>query len=434
MEGQNVVITSKITKSEAVACTAMFCVEDPCCNSCSAGLMAGDIRLVSGSIEIGCSGTECDWEDTCTYSEGDVAVIYGTVGDNGTSIYVNDRCLLGTSSGFNDECGMPRVGYNETTIDSLAGKNGQSVMVTNSIDMNTDLAACTMMFCQDDNLCCNSCYADARFGNVSLVSETNAIGCHGTNCGYEDNCIYESKEIVTVYGKVVADSESVTIEVDDHCYAKPGCTDVGSIDYGLCMMHMGYGVSNGKCAPIGGCGSNEHVFFDDMRDCEAACFSPSCKDHSEEFYGNCKMVIGYGVVDGECASIGGCNRTADLFDSMSACEQACEVGIATTSVITASTPSTCVDFTDEFFGPCKMILGYGLVDGACTTLGGCNRTDDMFQSMEECEAVCGGNSMVTTESYGEKTMGNGGFAIAGYKMTGYLVSSASLVLLSFIFV
>merc|ERR1712183_720310 len=236
----------------------------------------------------------------------------------------DDRCLFGTSNGINENCGLPRDGYAETKVDSLSGKSGESVMVTSAIDINADLAACTAKFCLDENLCCNSCTSGAAFGNVSLTSDTYAIGCHGTNCDYEANCIYYDSEIVTVYGKVVASPDKVvTIEVDDHCRAKPTCTDVGDIDYGVCKMHMGYGVSNGECAPIGGCGSNEHVFYDDYVDCVASCFPPSCDDHSGEFYGNCKMVVGYGVVDGVCSAIGGCNMTDGLFNSMAACEISC---------------------------------------------------------------------------------------------------------------
>lgn len=457
MEGEKVVITSKIIPNDdMVVCTLMFCDDsNPCCNTCNTNLIADDgINLYPGGIEIGCSGTNCDWDQQCTYYEGDVAVIHGTVGDNGTAIYVDDSCLFGTSNGINDDCGMPRDGYTETNVDSLSGKNGESVMVTQSISINTDLAACTSMFCLDDNLCCNSCTSGAAFGNVSLTSDTYAIGCHGTNCDYEENCIYHDKEIVTVYGKVVATPDNaVTIEVDDHCPAKPRCTDVSDIDFGMCMMFMGYGVADGECVSIGGCGSNEHVFYNDMKECVTSCRSPSCDDHSGEFYGNCKMIVGYGVVDGVCSSIGGCNKTEGLFDSMGKCERSCGtdsfVGI-TTMIDPPATTSSCVDFTGEFFGNCRMILGYGLVDGACSTLGGCNRTDDMFATMGGCELACGNNTMkdanfgdlgsdnstmkdIVGDLIGSDDMTSTGYAASyGYPMTAYL--SVSLAFLSFIFV
>merc|ERR1711935_376678 len=199
---------------------------------------------------------------------------------------------------------------------------------------------------------------------------------------------------------------------------------------GMCMMFMGYGVADGECVSIGGCGSNEHVFYNDMKECVTSCRSPSCDDHSGEFYGNCKMIVGYGVVDGVCSSIGGCNKTEGLFDSMGKCERSCG--------------------TDRFFGNCRMILGYGLVDGACSTLGGCNRTDDMFATMGGCELACGNNTMkdanfgdlgsdngtmkgIVGDLIGSDDMTSTGYAASyGYPMTAYL--SVSLAFLSFIFV
>jgi len=75
-----------------------------------------------------------------------------------------------------------------------------------------------------------------------------------------------------------------------------------------------------------------------------------------------------------------------------------------------------------------MVVGYGVVDGVCSAIGGCNMTDGLFDSMAACEISCG-----TVGVGGITTMTNAGYVSSfGYPMAAYL--SASLVSLSFIFV
>jgi len=222
MAGQNVVVISKISISESAGCTIMFCDEsDPCCNSCVSSLLMGDIILESSENgpEIGCYGNDCDWWLGCTYNEEDVAVVHGNVSSDGNSIIVHDSCLLGTPSGVQDSCGAQRSGYTETTFEAInADMNGQKVMLSYYIE-NAEMAACTIMFCPDDNSCCNSCSNSPSFDSVTLISSgENEIGCVGTECDYEGNCVYNSGDTVTVYGMVDSSTTgSVSIIVDDHC-------------------------------------------------------------------------------------------------------------------------------------------------------------------------------------------------------------------------
>ena len=50
----------------------------------------------------------------------------------------------------------------------------------------------------------------------------------------------------------------------------------------------------------------------------------------------------------------------------------------------------CEDLTDADYGPCLMLLGYGLRDGACASIGGCYRPEDpmLFPTLEACESAC----------------------------------------------
>ncbi len=50
----------------------------------------------------------------------------------------------------------------------------------------------------------------------------------------------------------------------------------------------------------------------------------------------------------------------------------------------------CADLADVSFGACEAIVGFGIVDGACTWISGCSANGyDLFDSMEACEEGCG---------------------------------------------
>jgi len=217
MDGQKVTVTSEVSPDPLAACTMMLCDEatDPCCNECTSGLLMGGMKL--DSPDLVCSGTNCDFMDQCTYSEGDIITVYGTV--SGSSIIVDSHCLVGTQLGTMANCGQPRDGYTEVEAESI-GPNmaGQNVMVTTSIQ-TADFAACTRMACPLENMCCNSCHADPFVGGVNnlylIESSGNKLGCQGNECDWKDNCLYSSSDIVTIYGTVGENGN--IIHVHDHC-------------------------------------------------------------------------------------------------------------------------------------------------------------------------------------------------------------------------
>lgn len=213
MGGQRVMVTSRVSPNMNAQCTMMFCFDDDlCCNNCNSGLVMGDILL--DSADIGCQGTNCDWMDSCTYNEGDVVTVYGVV--SGNSIIVDNHCLVGSQMGSMSGCGDLREGYTEVDVASIGPDMfDQKVMVTSSVE-NPMMAACTRMACPEENLCCNSCHANSIFGDVYLVdSGGQKLGCQGTDCDWEDNCIYSEGDIVTVYGTVGGVGD--IINIDDHC-------------------------------------------------------------------------------------------------------------------------------------------------------------------------------------------------------------------------
>jgi len=216
MDGQNVTVTSKVSPNPLAACTMRLCDDaDLCCNSCTSGLLMEGILL--DSPDLVCAGTNCDYMDNCTYDEGDVITIHGKI--SGSTIEVDSHCLVGTQQGTMASCGLLRDGYTEVEAESI-GPNmaGQNVMVSTSIQ-TADFAACTRMGCPPENLCCNSCHADPFIGGINnlylIESNGNKLGCQGNECDWEDNCLYSSSDVVTIYG-AVGDNGNI-IHVHDHC-------------------------------------------------------------------------------------------------------------------------------------------------------------------------------------------------------------------------
>ncbi len=105
---------------------------------------------------------------------------------------------------------------------------------------------------------------------------------------------------------------------------------------------------------------------------------PTCEDLAGVDFGMCLAVLGIGVVDGQCTWISGCDAGGiTLFDTVEDCETECA--------------SPCEDLGGVDFGPCDMLLGVGLVNGACTYVSGCSAQGyEFFTSVEECESACGG--------------------------------------------
>lgn len=103
-EGELVMVKSRITYSDSVSCTKIGCSEaNPCCNNCSRSSINFKKKKFRKVIltpkdktveDIGCYGSNCDWEDNCAYSRSKMVIVYGKVTkENGSySIIVDKHC------------------------------------------------------------------------------------------------------------------------------------------------------------------------------------------------------------------------------------------------------------------------------------------------------------------------------------------------------
>jgi len=54
------------------------------------------------------------------------------------------------------------------------------------------------------------------------------------------------------------------------CGASP-CTDLSGVEFGTCEMFMGWGVVDGKCTGVSGCGAMGYTFFQSEFECQSEC-------------------------------------------------------------------------------------------------------------------------------------------------------------------
>lgn len=118
---------------------------------------------------------------------------------------------------------MPMISdFVETTVSEIGPSMvGQKVRVTTTLSPS-DMAACTQMFCDTTDPCCNSCNTGLYMGRGSIPLYTNdgvtPLDCSGTNCDYLDNCTYGPNDNVMVQGIVeISEYNEIAIAVEMHC-------------------------------------------------------------------------------------------------------------------------------------------------------------------------------------------------------------------------
>jgi hypothetical protein len=138
------------------------------------------------------------------------------------------------------------------------------------------------------------------------------------------------------------------------------CMDLSGIDFGMCAMAMGWANINGHCQFLSGCGyivdgtDYSPYFFSDNHDCNASCgYTEGCEDLEGIDFGACDMVLGIGVINGQCVSISGCSYTGsdgvNYYDSFSLTLEQCEF--------------ICLGNTiDECYDSSNVILDYACIE------------------------------------------------------------------------
>jgi len=183
-----------------------------------------------------------------------------------------------------------------------------------------------------------------------------------------------------------------------------GCLDLVMVDFGDCEMFMGFGMILGQCTGISGCGpvvdgvDYSPFLFATQEECELMCgetvFVEPCSDLLGVDFGPCDMFLGFGIVNGQCAPISGCGYTIGgmdysmaIFSTVEECEEICNL------IFT----EPCHDVDGVDFGAlfCPNPLGYAVVGGTCSIVNGCgyqvgntDYTYSFYDSLADCQAAC----------------------------------------------
>ncbi len=116
-----------------------------------------------------------------------------------------------------------------------------------------------------------------------------------------------------------------------------------------------------------------------------------CFDLAGVDFGMCDMWMGYAYVNGSCVGVSGCSYVVDdvnyspyFFSDNDDCISSC------------GAIDECMDVEGIDFGLCNMWLGYALVGGTCTSIGGCGYIVDevdyspaFYPNLSECFLACG---------------------------------------------
>lgn len=119
------------------------------------------------------------------------------------------------------------------------------------------------------------------------------------------------------------------------------CSNLAGINFGLCDQFLGYGIINGICSPISGCGTivgnidYSTALVELLESCQMGCENiseaPACSDLSTIDFGACAMPLGYGLIDNQCQMISGCSTisgTIDYASSLYSTADSCQLCIS----------------------------------------------------------------------------------------------------------
>ncbi len=155
---------------------------------------------------------------------------------------------------------------------------------------------------------------------------SNPVDCFQDPCLVESCPAYPNSECVANYcDGCYADFYDINGNLID-CNAIAECFDLSGLFFGVCDMFLGYGIVDGVCGGVSGCGWDVDgvdyfgAFFETMDECQAACSADmSCDEiiveydslHSGEYL-TCEFDNDCIAVWGDCsAGLGGCHYSVN---------------------------------------------------------------------------------------------------------------------------
>jgi hypothetical protein len=313
-------------------------------------------------------------------------------------LYERQRVILKTpvsSATCGAELGFERYLINGQRTGSFLGTPVLSINLCSYDRPVGELSEQDVAFLNGRTVCCGdacSC-ADGSQPVHCLVDPCSvAPACAEGECvaNYCGGC---SAEFYDQRGEPVCEGP-VACKADEDCDGDSWCRPVqsdGSTDSTYeCVLFVGEGARcNGftlpwlyeRCEPQLTCDTPDNV-ADAPGVCRASCESDAdCREGS------------YCASDKLCDDDGACEREVDCnLPGNNYAHIEC-VGHGVCSLEgrcgwQCKAPQ-CVDLAGYDFGPCKRLLGAGVIDGQCQEIGGCDAMGfDLFQDVESCRKTC----------------------------------------------
>jgi hypothetical protein len=213
---------------------------------------------------------------------------------------------------FDPVCGCDGVTYSNSCVAFYLG----------------GVTAWTTGECGSVNSCINPTQIDSTI--VCLTQFDPVCGCDSVT--YSNSCVAENYAGVTNWTPGPC---SAQIQMAD------SCSNLAGVNFGLCDQFLGYGIINGICSPISGCGTivgnidYSTALVESLESCQIGCENiseaPACSDLSNVDFGACAMPLGYGLIDNQCQMISGCSTisgTIDYASSLYSTADSCQLCIS----------------------------------------------------------------------------------------------------------
>jgi hypothetical protein len=174
-----------------------------------------------------------------------------------------------------------------------------------------------------------SCINTAQIDSTLLCPIIYEPVCGCDSITYSNSCVAENYAGITSWTPGTCQNQ---IHLAD------SCTNLTGINFGLCDQFLGYGIINGICSPISGCGTivgnidYSTALVESLESCQMGCENiseaPACSDLSNVDFGACAMPLGYGLIDNQCQMISGCSTilgTIDYASSLYSTADSCQL-------------------------------------------------------------------------------------------------------------